>query len=240
VDYTQYYIYAFDIKKKHITAALSCPDEKTAKRAYLIASRKMEMEYDTKGFSFGYACIDSRTDNISVDLLGTGAVSIEYMLPARGNQKSGRLTSTVCKIDDFIESEAATKRLLHNIHCRLRDIQFMCYVESAMSSSTIQEAEDDQEDVFDRLAKIEGRWVSQKDFSDGRINKAAYGVGTLHTYRIKGNVEMSKKEPSIGIDKGGNFFVITRKGDHPNAPHEYRYYLRRDCDLQQDLQFSQS
>ena len=240
MDYTQYYIYAFDIKKGHITAALSCPDEKTAKRAYLIASRKTDMEHGTQGFSFGYTCIDPRTDNISVDLLDAGTVSIEYLLPPRGNQKRGRFTSKVCKIDDFIEAETETKELLHNIHCHLRDIQFMRYVESAMSSSTIQESEDEQEDVLDRLAKIEGRWVSQKDFSDESINKAAYGVGTLHTYRIKGNVEMSKKEPSIGIDKGGNFFEITRKSDHPNAPHEYRYYLRRDCDLQQDLQFSQS
>lgn len=55
IDRIKYYVYAFDIKKRLITAALSCPDEKTAKEIYSTVSRKMEVEYGTKGFHFRYA-----------------------------------------------------------------------------------------------------------------------------------------------------------------------------------------
>lgn len=135
------YIYAFDIPKRHITAALSCPDEKTAIEVFLAVSRKMEVEYVTKRFHFGHArvCADLPTDGLLDDLiLGTKAV-IEYISLPRGNQKSGRLTSKVCSIEDFEFAESQTKEYLLPHKKRPLDLQFMYLVQLALEGKPFPE-----------------------------------------------------------------------------------------------------
>ena len=139
MDYTKYYIYAFDIAKRHITAALSCPDVETAKQVYLIASRKMESEYNAKGFKFGYTHIDSQNDSTfhaSFDIDRT-EVTIDFILPPTGNHKKGWAMIKVCGIDDFVFAESQTEKALYASpkNCQ-RDIQFMYFVKSALAELT--------------------------------------------------------------------------------------------------------
>ena len=74
----QYYVYAFDITDKMVTAALSCPDEKTAKRAYQHARREMELQHGSvDSIIVGYAT-----------LTHGGSIQIEY--PAGWYAKENR------------------------------------------------------------------------------------------------------------------------------------------------------
>ena len=79
-----YYIYALDTADGSMTAALSCPDEKTAKQAFLIASREMKMEHSTDGFRFGHTYIDSQTGRNSAVLIRK-LVAISRALPSISN-----------------------------------------------------------------------------------------------------------------------------------------------------------
>ena len=65
----KYFVYAFDIADKMITAALYCQDEKTAKWACRNAKDKMET--DTDGFVFGVASL--KKENKALENMNVGA-----------------------------------------------------------------------------------------------------------------------------------------------------------------------
>ena len=70
-----------------------------------------------------------------------------------------------------------------------------------------------QGDVLDLLEKLEGRWVSQKDFLNKNINanRGKCPKQLLEQYRKKGSVVWSKKNKRLGWDQGGNFLKRTGK-----------------------------
>ena len=113
----KYYVYALDTTDGQITAALSCPDEKTAKQAYQVAKRKFEAEHGgTNSFHFGFASIDSH-------------VSIGYIIPPQGGYRNGWHTSGRFDTDDF---EFATRQTRKNLSKNREglDLLFMRYASS--------------------------------------------------------------------------------------------------------------
>jgi len=254
VEYWKYYIYAFDLKKQDITAALSCPDEKTAKQVCRIVSRKMDMEYGTKGFRFGHTLVGdaSRADRTIADLLGETTVYIK---------KKG------FGIDDFESAEEQTKKFL----CTTRekkplDFQFMYFVDLALRGLPIDVEENatrsepvpaplveekrkapvEEEDIADTVARLIekglARWVSQKEFLDENINSRRskftgmkFTKKTLERYRETNNCVLSKKlsgeNVRIGMDKADNYFE--RSGHEKNKrSYRYQYLLLREFDKQ--------
>ena len=87
-----------------------------------------------------------------------------------------------------------------------------------------------QKDVLDRLEKLEGRWVSQNDFLDKKINAncSLTPLKTLIKCRKTGYVVWSEKKPAIGRDKVGNFL----EKESQNGQYEYRYFLLKKYDKQ--------
>jgi hypothetical protein len=125
---TQYYVYALDTEKGLITAALSCPDERTAKRAYLSARRKMETgNCFASHFHFNYSIVNA-------------VCSIKYQKFNGWNVEEGFERS------DFEDAESVTKDNIpkfekkyryhdsKNWECYPADILFMRHVQSALSA----------------------------------------------------------------------------------------------------------
>lgn len=225
MEFLKYYVYALDLRSDCITAAVSCPDKKTAKQAFLIASRKMKPESNMRDFHFRYIGVVPQEDSDGLDWLGTG-VEIQYV--------KGELIKKTFNTDDFVFAETQTEECLNDSQNCL-DIEFMREVKLAISSLTASESEDGQEDVVDRLARIKGRWVTQEEFLNENINKKPPAIRSLRTQRTEKNVEMSKKNPSIGIDKAGYFFEKTTTSDKKTASNtSYRYFLRREFDKQNE------
>jgi hypothetical protein len=125
---TQYYIYALDTEKGLITAALSCSDERTAKRAYLSARRKMETENCSfSSFHFNYCVVNA-------------ICTIKYQKFNGWNVEAGFERS------DFEDAETVTKDNIpkfekkYSYHdsndweCYPADILFMRHVQSALSA----------------------------------------------------------------------------------------------------------
>ena len=96
----------------------------------------------------------------------------------------------------------------------------------------VPEPVDGEEDVLDLYEKVkgQGRWVSQRDFLDPNINsnRSKIALKSLRTYRETRNVVWSKKKPTIGMDKAGNF-LERLVGKQPNN-YRYWYFLLEKFD----------
>ena len=129
----RYYVCALDISEDGITA-LSCPDGKTARQAYLIASQKMKIQNGTNGFYF--RCIEINVTKSRIQRLYSAIRSSlhSYLVHAgisicRDISPPERDLSRL-DIDEIEAAESKTKDLLHNPqHIHRRDIRFMRYVE---------------------------------------------------------------------------------------------------------------
>ena len=97
-----------------------------------------------------------------------------------------------------------------------------------MTAFANTDMESTQEDIFDlfETKKGQGRWVSQNDFANPRINKKHYRLNTLKTYRETRYLKKSAKDPSIGMDKKGHF--LQKEDEKTTSP--YRYFLLREFD----------
>jgi hypothetical protein len=100
------------------------------------------------------------------------------------------------------------------------------------------DTDEHDEDIGDIIAKLDGRWVVQKDFVNENINANYCKVihedsrltsKNLEHWRHNGNVTWSKKNPAIGKDKAGQF--LERTGKNKNA-FRYRYFLLHEFDKQ--------
>jgi len=131
----QYYVYAFNISDEMVTAALSCPDEKTAKRAYQHARREMELKHGSVDTIIaGYATIAHGQ-----------AVQIEY--PAGWYAKENRywMEYQMVEADDFQFAESQTIKNIAHKGCDQWDIVFMRYVQSALTELFLGFAPDEVE-----------------------------------------------------------------------------------------------
>ena len=225
----RYCIYALDTDENRVTAALSCPDEKTARRVLRIVLEKMKdlpsvlrLDYVTIDIAGFRRQSSFRSVGAFLCSLPPHGLALPGTSAFRGNLQREDLS--IFDIDKLELIESKTEKCLASSKCFNRlDIQAMRHVKLAIG----------QDDVFDRLAKLKGRWVSQKDFLDKNINTKAFTLKTLHTYRSGQKVERSKKDSSIGVDKGGNFLKITRESDNKNDPNTtYQYFLLREFDRQ--------
>jgi len=86
----------------------------------------------------------------------------------------------------------------------------------------------EQEDISDILDKLNGRWVSQDDFLnfDINANRNTFTNKSFRRSRETLNLKLSKKNPTIGMDKDGRFFQ--RTGNRWN--YDYKYFLLQEYD----------
>ena len=73
---TQYFVYAINKKWQEIVAALSCPDEKTGRQAYLMACQ--QMGWDLEDSVCGVAHINDRTTIKVRDSDGHGTIRLHF------------------------------------------------------------------------------------------------------------------------------------------------------------------
>ena len=104
-----YYVYAFDLEKEDIAAALSFQDVKAAKLAHDSAFHYLKTKHDTDGFYFGYTTPPTKNDCFSV---GSSAVNtkVRIVLPPWNGYRSER--SVVIVIGVFEAAEQFTKTVL--------------------------------------------------------------------------------------------------------------------------------
>jgi hypothetical protein len=137
-----YYVFAFDLEKEDIAAALSFQDVKTAKLAYDSAYYEMQTKHGTDGFHFGYtlvsrigdACFPFSDDSKDVN----PRVRIE--LPPWNGYRRER--SVVLDIGVFEAAEQFTKKVLtEGTSPNRQDIQFMRYVKLMANGIPISDIE---------------------------------------------------------------------------------------------------
>ena len=138
---TKYYICAFDINGR-ITAALSCPDEETAKRVYPIALRAMEKKHDTNEFLFH--CIEINVLESRIQSSIRSIQSAFRSLPPHGltvlSKPSAIRDITPhgiednLNIDELKRAESETRKILSEFPppYQRQDIQFMYYAKLAI------------------------------------------------------------------------------------------------------------
>ena len=113
----KYYIFALDTTEGLITAALSCPHEQTAKKAYQVAKREFETEHGwTDSFHFGCASVDSQ-------------ITIDYTMPPKGGYRNGWHTSARFDAEDFAFAAQQTRKNL-SMNREGLDLLFMRYASS--------------------------------------------------------------------------------------------------------------
>jgi hypothetical protein len=135
-----FFIYALDTKVPFITAALSCPSEIIARRAFLIAKRNMPN--DTNMNYFGYATLTgnkSSRGGMNINNFEAGT-TIEY--PTNWYSKENRywMEYHSFSYSDFDFAESLTKKTISLIKQPNRiddhDVLFMYHVYVALSELT--------------------------------------------------------------------------------------------------------
>ena len=131
-----YYVYAFNIKEKDITAALSFQDQETAKTAYEAAFQEIQKTQSPYGilpgciygFQFGYTenGIEIKDD----DFTEISRVRIDYPLSSRRGYQEGNYSHKTFETDDFEAAECNTKNILKEniVPDDRQDIKFIRYV----------------------------------------------------------------------------------------------------------------
>ena len=166
------------------------------------------------------------------------------------------------KIDDFFEqavrsSHSKVPGIVNEIVMIAKAVQNTAMREQCNPSSAVpppsppppstpQEmlpASPPEEDIADTIEKLEGRWVSSKDFRNTNINSwrspvtgQIYTKNTMQKHRETGNYILSSKTITagrdaggvLGKDKGGVYFK--RFGNAPSS-YRYKYFLEDKYNL---------
>ena len=224
------FVYALNAEKKNLPVAVSFPDEKSAKDAYLSASEELD-EGNTGVFRFGYTS-KSQIHN-DMDVLfnnATAELAISFRsLPIWGYPE-GVETHRIFSINEFEEAEKRAEKILSDFRYRQPDIQFMRRVKNLPLAPETENAvgsEPNPQPVYivdkpKSLAKeglpdfSKGFWLSAQEFADRKGCK----VSALKKQReTKSGARMLIENGKYMRDGKGN--ILRKTKDTDNSPYEY-------------------
>jgi len=222
----RYYVYALDIDKDCVTAALSCPDAETARRVFRAVSKKMKAKDDADRFHFGCAEVD-----VSASKMQSALRSLDSTLRSRFVRPDVDACRDISprkrdlnnlNIDELEAAELETEKVFSGSQPPYKqpDILFMHHVKQVLAELAGNDASSatpspikkisvagvtmkDGEDIADFIKRLEklkkGHWVPRTDFENPEKNtKAPFAKNYLHNQR---HVDTSGRKREIEWSK---------------------------------------